>query len=149
MITIIDKNILDVEAGIICHQTNCIGAFGGLAGAIGRKWPIVYREYQRRIIHIEPNNWKLLGEAQEIQVSPTLSVYNLFGQYDVGIDSRKTEYSALIQAFASLAKEANRDVYIPYKLGCGLGGGNWNIVSDIIEQAFSYAESDVYICKHE
>jgi O-acetyl-ADP-ribose deacetylase (regulator of RNase III) len=59
----LNKNILEVTVGLICHQTNCFGAFGGLAGAIGAKWPIVKKEYSDTILQ-NNERWKLLGEYQ-------------------------------------------------------------------------------------
>jgi hypothetical protein len=41
------------------------------------------------------------------------------------------------------------DIYIPYKIGCGLGGADWSIVQEIIHKTFEKSENDVYICKHE
>ena len=38
-------------------------------------------------------------------------------------------------------------VGFPYKIGCGLGGGNWNIVSKIIEEEFSDDNYHVEIWK--
>ena len=43
---IIDGNLLDSDATVICHQVNCQGKMNsGVAKAIRNKYPRVYEEY--------------------------------------------------------------------------------------------------------
>lgn len=170
MITTINKDILTVDKGVIVHSVNCIGGVGGLAGAIARKWPKNASEY---IAHIKRQKLPimLLGSVFEVNVAHNVIVANLFGQNNVGTKERQTEYSALIAGFKTIAnaffqgndtKTVNfsgigledvlnelTDIYIPYKIGCGLGGADWSIVEEIIHKCFEKSVNDVYICKHE
>jgi O-acetyl-ADP-ribose deacetylase (regulator of RNase III) len=170
MITTINKDILTVDKGVIVHSVNCIGAVGGLAGAIGRKWPVNAGEYRS---HVRSQNYSvmLLGSVFEVNVARNVIVANLFGQYNVGTSKQQTEYAALISGFKHIAntffasdeKETLHfgpfgledvpvtltDIYIPYKIGCGLGGADWSIVEEIIHKTFEKSENDVYICKYE
>jgi len=170
MITTINKDILTVDKGVIVHSVNCIGGVGGLAGAIARKWPKNASEY---IAHIKRQKLPimLLGSVFEVNVAHNVVVANLFGQNNIGTKERQTEYSALITGFKDIAKTYFRgndiktvhfsgigledvsnelnDIYIPYKIGCGLGGADWNIVEEIIHKCFEKSINDVYICKHE
>lgn len=170
MITTINKDILTVDKGVIVHSVNCIGAVGGLAGAIGRKWPVNAGEYRS---HVRSQNYPvmLLGSVFEVNVSRNLIVANLFGQYNVGTSKQQTEYAALISGFKHIAntffagdeKETLHfgpfgledvpvtltDIYIPYKIGCGLGGADWSLVEEIINKTFEKSNNDVYICKYE
>jgi hypothetical protein len=169
MITEINKNILSVDHGLICHQTNCIGAMGGLAGAIAQKWPMVGEQYFDLITNNRKNLWKLLGTFQNVVVSDNLRVLNIFGQYDINSSERRTEYGSIAQAFNAIAntvfirdgiisidsfftgdekvKNTINDVYIPFNFGSGLGGGNWSIVLEIITDCFKNSDKNVYICK--
>lgn len=167
MITEIKKDLLLVEQGLILHQTNCLGAMGGLAGAIAQKWPIVKSEYLELIIANSKQPWKLLGTYQTISVGENLRVLNVFGQYDIGghYAGRKTEYGTLLNALKLVANtefpkdkqtienliddeiDYIEDIYIPFQIGCGLGGGNWKIVRGIIEESFKNSAKNVYICK--
>lgn len=170
MIKTINKDILTVDKGVIVHSVNCIGAMGGLAGAIGQKWPIVKNEYIELITANRKQLWKLLGTYQTVSVGENLRVLNVFGQYDIGggyYAGRKTEYGTLLNALKSVANtefpkdkqtienliddeiDYIEDIYIPFQIGCGLGGGNWKIVKDIIEESFKNSAKNVYICKHE
>ena len=170
MITTINKDILTVDKGVIVHSVNCIGGVGGLAGAIGRKWPKNASEYRS---HIKRQKLPimLLGSVFEVNVVHNIIVANLFGQNNVGTNERQTEYSALITGFKDIAKTYFRgddvetvhfsgigledvsnelnDIYIPYKIGCGLGGADWDIVEEIIHKCFEKSMNDAYICKHE
>lgn len=131
---ILQGNILDVTEGIICHQVNCKGVFGaGLALQIREKYPVVYQKYIDWYNH---DYWSL-GVVQLVTISPALRVCNLAGQYSYGRDKQYTNYEALRVGFKALANLAGRDnakIYIPYKMGCGLAGGNWDIASKIIEE---------------
>lgn len=170
MITTINKDILTVDKGVIVHSVNCIGAVGGLAGAIARKWPKNAEQYRAHV-----KNQKLpimlLGSVFEVNVAHNVIVANLFGQNSVSTYERQTEYSALIAGFKSIANTCFRgndketvhfgslgledvqivlnDIYIPYKIGCGLGGASWSIVEEIINKTFENSFRNVYICKHE
>lgn len=171
MITTINKDILTVDKGVIVHSVNCIGAVGGLAGAIARKWPKnaeQYKEYVKR----QKLPIMLLGSVFEVNVAHNVIVANLFGQYGIGTGKQQTEYAALISGFKRVAntffagndketihfgggiglEEVSNtltDIYIPYKIGCGLGGADWNLVQEIIEKTFEKSENNIYICKHE
>ena len=169
MITTINKDILTVNKGVIVHSVNCIGGVGGLAGAIARKWPKNAEEY-RSHVNRQKMPIMLLGSVFEVNVAHNVIVANLFGQNKVGTNQRQTEYSAIIAGFKRIAnttfygndkipdysnheyylsKLTLNDIYIPYKIGCGLGGADWNIVEEIINKIFDSSHFNVYICKHE
>lgn len=131
---IIEGDILDITDGIICHQVNCLGVFNkGLAKQIRQKYPKVYQQY---IDYHHKYGWEL-GDIQVVHISKTLSVCNIAGQIKCG-NGLHTNYEAVRNALEGLNKiyveDTNQDVYIPYKMGCGLAGGNWNTVSEIIEE---------------
>jgi O-acetyl-ADP-ribose deacetylase (regulator of RNase III) len=138
---IIEMNILKATDNIIVQQVNCRGVMGsGLAKQIRAEWPHVYTLYKERVANKNPES--LLGTMQIVDVSndDTQFVANLFGQLDYGRDdNRYTIYNALTTALKTLMTFAVTHGYtvaIPYQLGCGLGGGDWNKVSDIIESVF-------------
>lgn len=171
MITTIKQDILKINQGVIVHSVNCIGAVGGLAGAIARKWPKNADEYRA---HVKRQRLPimLLGNVFEVNVVHNIVVANLFGQNRVGTGERQTEYAALISGFKRVAdtsfygndmikkphlreggyyicRNLLNDIYIPYKIGCGLGGADWSIVEKIIEEVFDKSGKNVYICNNE
>lgn len=165
MIKAINKDILTVDRGVIVHSVNCVGAIGGLAGAIARKWPENAEKYREHVSRYNPQIM-LLGSILQVRVAHNLVVANLFGQNSIGTGERRTEYSALIAGFNTINRTffvgddylEGKDsgflntldsIYIPYKIGCGLGGADWDIVEGIIHEIFKKSSKHVYICKHE
>lgn len=144
-IKLIEGNILTPptrnEVTIICHQVNCRAVMGaGLARQIRDKWPIVFDEYAKVC------NPKKLGDFQVVQVAPQLYVANLFGQSSFGRDKRQTNYAALGAAlFGAMKEHPDATFRVPYGLGCGLAGGNWATVMNLIEEAATAWDVNVEI----
>jgi hypothetical protein len=133
-------DILDAKHGIIAHQVNCQMVMGaGLAKQIRAKYPRVYEEYMS-VMKMVPID-KRLGKCQIVAISDVLFFANLFGQFDYGSKGIKTDYGALgmalrqLQRWKTMSKLDNLPVYIPHGIGCGLGGGNWQVVEGIIRDA--------------
>jgi len=175
MITTINKGIHTVDKGVIVHSVNCIGAVGGLAGAIARKWPKNAEKYKEYVRH-RKSSIMLLGSVFEVNVAHNVIVANLFGQYGIGTGKQQTEYAALISGFKTIAnacfygndegtlqdgwsefgfeikkqfKNILKDIYIPYKSGCVLGGAHWDFVEEILHKVFDNSHKNVYICRYE
>ncbi len=133
MTTMIVGDLLDVRSGIILHQTNCKKVAGaGLARQIREKWPQWYVNF----LETTP----ALGRATfwRASITPELYIANLYGQldfgYEVGVLKRYTNYVALRCCLMDVKKFAKRrPVYIPVGLGCGLAGGSWEVVENMIE----------------
>ena len=139
MIKIVKGNVLEAKEHFIAHQTNCLGTMGaGVAKAIAKKYPHVETAYINACYKANKSS-ELLGKIQIIACDPNdkaktgQCIVNIFGQHKVGTYQRQTDYDALREAFAKLNAQGC-DVAIPYLMGCGLGGGNWDIVSKIIEE---------------
>lgn len=121
---IVNGNILDMNCGIICHQVNCKKVAGsGLALQIRKKWPKWLDDY----ISYDGN----LGEVRIYKINDKLKIANIYSQYNYGRNKLYTNYESLEKCFIFL-NTLNEKIYIPYGIGCGLGGGDWNIVYDII-----------------
>jgi O-acetyl-ADP-ribose deacetylase (regulator of RNase III) len=124
-------DILTLTGHIICHQVNCQGVMGaGLARQIRAKYPKVYAPYRA---YCATGN--ALGTVLFVPVSDNNIIANIFGQDKYGRDRQHTDYAALQTAFrrvAEVARERNLPIAIPYRIGCGLGGGDWATVHKII-----------------
>lgn len=110
----------------------------GLAYQIRQAYPKVYTEY-KRLCDIYGKS--LLGTVQYLTVDSEIFgakiVVNLFAQVGLGRDRQHTDYEALRQCFRDLRhviENKGLTVAIPYGIGCGLGGVNWNTVISIVEQ---------------
>lgn len=152
MIKVMPGNLLNAQTDIIAHQTNCIGRMGaGVAQAIRNKYPHVFAEYQQFCDMVGSDALgKCLPIFTKSATSPKL-VANLFGQLKTGKGA--TDYDALRAAMVDLrqfmAQYGHKSVAMPYMIGCGLGGGNWDIVYGIIQEVFADDDITVELCRLE
>jgi O-acetyl-ADP-ribose deacetylase (regulator of RNase III) len=153
---VITGDLLKSNADIIGHQVNCQGVMGaGLALSIRKKYPKVFEKY-KYIVNNCKNKNKLMGRTLFLsengkvikkEYSPnTKIIANLFGQYNYG-KGVQVDYEALENSLMELkkfAKENNLSVGIPYKIGCGLAGGDWKRTKSIIEKIFKDYPVNIY-----
>lgn len=121
-------DILSIKKGVICHQCNCVmteyNKKGGLAKAIFNTYPQTdtYKKSIKRQV----------GTNDIINVSKKLTIVNMYAQYNKGYDSKENR----LEWFEScLNKIPYEDIYMPYKIGCGLGGGKWEEYLKILEKS--------------
>ena len=151
MIQYIEGDILSEpkqgERIIICQQVNCAGVMGaGLAKQIRTKYPVVYSEYQKYIHELTAQELPLLGRVSYVRVADNVAIANIFGQNSYGRGMRHTNYAALGVAFWRICSRIqNTTIRIPYGIGCGLGGGDWDIVEALIKDAAEANNADVAI----
>lgn len=152
MVEIINNsNLLDVKSGIICHQVNCVGAMGaGIALQIRNKWPVVFKCYNDECKLFSDKPSELLGRVQDTLVSDNLVIANCFGQVYPGRNGLMTDYNAWDKILDKLNDLTNfflLDIHFPYMIGCGLAGGDWNVVLGKIQHKFGNTRTNVFIHK--
>lgn len=146
MIKIIDKNILESTEEILCHQVNCRGTMGkGLGLSLRIHFPEVYYSY---LMYCQKNKYNkyMLGTIDYVKTRRNI-VANMFAQYEYGETKCYTDYKALEKCFIQL-NELNKSIAIPYGVGCGLAGGDWDIVYGIINEVFKDRD-DVVIYRYK
>jgi O-acetyl-ADP-ribose deacetylase (regulator of RNase III) len=125
---IVCGDILAINHGVIVHQVNCKKVMGaGLALQIRRKYPQHFADYMAA----EPK----LGDIVVTRIHSMLYIVGVYGQYSYGRYGLHTNYSALRIAMIKathFAAQKNLQMFIPYGIGCGLAGGNWNQVMKIL-----------------
>ena len=135
---------------IVLHQVNCKGVMGGgIALQIKRKFPNVYETYNN---YCEYMRYKCLGDMLDVETNKEgmeFTIGNCFGQDGYGRNKVYTNYEALKKSFekVKLFSELYNRILIPYGIGCGLAGGDWNIVLRIIEEVFK--DCEVLIVKYD
>ena len=131
-------NALDVNVGIIVHGCNCQGVMGGgFALEVKNRFPLAYHEYDK----VHRTNGLKLGEICFAEVAPNKFIINANTQEGFGGSRRNVSYDAVADCFSEVYRfakviEQHRgvklDVIFP-AIGAGLGGGDWKIISAIID----------------
>lgn len=134
----IKGDLFNTHREIICHGVNCRGKFGsGVAGQIAKLYPKVKDEYLKWHNSI---GWQL-GDTQFVHISPDevsgldeRYIVNMATQYYYGRRGFYVNYDAVrstLDHVIRFAQETGFGVAMP-KVGCGLAGGEWSIVQDIL-----------------
>ena len=122
---------------VIAHGVNCRGAMGaGFARQIRTRFPKAYDRYMMACQRT-PNPERLLGRILPVRISEDLTVIHCFTQLNYGrvADHRYLSYDALYDCFKKIGSTIDYPVPIAIpKIGCGLAGGNWEIVEAIITE---------------
>lgn len=140
MLTYIQGDIRNTDCKNIAHGVNCRNRMGsGVAKALYEKWPVVKEQFHER--YMQERN--ILGTVQPVVVESdgrtNRWVLNMFTQENYGYDGRRyVNYAALVHCFTSVLTYGLKELAIP-KIGCGLAGGDWDIVSQLIEDSVNGA----------
>ena len=138
-------SVFKTKAPIIAHQVNNLGIMGaGVAKQIKEKYPEAYQTYA--------STYKLyrLGDVLFTHTNQGLIIANCFSQSGISRSHMTTDYDSFWMCMHNLErfmKEWGIDkVAIPYKMGCGLAGGDWkNEVFPIIKDVFSKSDKIIEI----
>lgn len=121
------------RGGVIAHGCNCHHTMGGLAGFLSCQFPEIGDADEES----QYGNPLKLGTWTKAYNEAGGQCFNLYTQFHPGADLR---YGALLDCFMNLNKLAvvrspleNYKLHIPL-IGAGLGGGDWNIISDLIHK---------------
>lgn len=143
MVTFKKGSLLDAKETIIGHQVNCRGIAGGLAAAVFKKWPYAKKDYMD--ITSRLNGKILLGMAYFTGMHRDGHIVaNLFGQLEPGADYHPDRLTQALERLAAFAKIGNWSVALPYKISCGICGGDWDEVQQIIERTMDGVDCVIY-----
>lgn len=132
--------IKSVTEGILAHGCNAQGVMGsGFAKELRAKYPEVFDDYVKHLNYHKKKQISPLGTCVYTipYGEPDLLLASGITQEYYGRDgSRYVDYDAMSKVFIDLNDIAKRylyhEVHMP-KIGAGLGGGDWEIISDLIE----------------
>jgi hypothetical protein len=161
----VNKRIAAGHAGatiFVPHVCNNIDLFGaGFAAAIAQEYPVVKANYHMLGKNFLKNN---LGHSQIVKLKEdkkykhALYAVNMIAQNGIRSASnpRPLNYAALVKSMIQVshfiqnntgfsAKTENIEIHAP-KFGSGLAGGNWNFISDLIEDI--WGRYTVFVYQH-
>lgn len=151
MVTVVKGDLLESGELFIGHQTNCFTMGAGLARQIREKYPMVGEAF-KRFISTHKDRSEILGKVQAVKISPYETVFNMFAQEYYGRDQQYTQYDQLMFCLLKVCdyiKKSSIDgrLALPYKIGCGLAGGDWNEVYNIIQRISDDTGVDIVLYK--
>jgi O-acetyl-ADP-ribose deacetylase (regulator of RNase III) len=162
----IDGDLIEMfkkgEFDVIAHGCNCYATMGaGIALTVGNEFPEAKQADEDLEI---PNGIKRLGKLSYTEIDidkkagyDTSLLFNLYTQYNPGRDFRMNGFIKSIKAMKKVIKDEfsyindkgkreflgnNVRIGLPL-IGCGIAGGDWNEVSEVIKTELS--EFDVTI----
>lgn len=128
LLTMFEKGDFDV----IAHGCNCFHMMGaGIAGQIAVKYP---QALEADRATTTKGDLLKLGSLS-IAVTDHGLIYNLYSQYHPG---KNLDYTALrlsLKKMALMTKGRDHKIAFP-QIGCGIAGGHWNRVKQMIEKIF-------------
>lgn len=139
---------------VIVHICNDIGRWGkGFVLAVSKRWPEPEQAYKRAFAAPSKPG---LGSVQLIEVAGDITVANMVAQRSIQTRSQKSaeppiRYEAVRQCLAQVAAHAlqkNASVHMP-RIGCGLAGGKWEQIEEIVQQQLVDAGLAVYVYDFE
>jgi len=141
MIKILNGNLFDTDAEIICHQCNCQGVMGSrVAAEVKRRYPNVYQIYYDTYAY----EGLVLGDTIIVPTGNDKEqvIANLCAQDKYGRDKQYTDYDALRKCLRSVKDfielrskwKVQARIAFPYGMGSVRGGGDWNTVYQIIDE---------------
>ncbi len=105
----------------------------GFAAAVRRAWPSAQEDFR---------NWAgvdrhglVLGETHFAYVEDTVVIASIIAQHGYGASAKpRIRYSALrrgLETITAFARENTVTVHMP-RIGCGLAGGSWDVVEELV-----------------
>ena len=157
MIDLIEGNLLDFpnDINVIAHSCNTRNIMGaGIAKQIKDRYPEAYEADWRAF---NSNYGVTLGKFSKADIGDRKYIYNMYTQATIGT-GREVDYEKFWQAL----KRVEQDLFemkiskheydgspppvlgLPWGISCGLAGGNWEIISAMINDIF--VDSPIKIC---
>lgn len=152
-----EGDLLKSDCTTILHQANCFSIMGG---GIAKSIAEIYPEALEVDKNSSYNPHDKFGKFTGVTLDSGVTIVNLYGQHNLG--RRETEFktkdrvkmlrkaldSFLYSAKSGLAPNVNLEkVGVPYGIGCGLAGGDWNVVKNILQSESENHKVDIYVYK--
>lgn len=138
------------DIDIFCHQCNC---FGKMGAGIAKQIAIIYPE----VAEADRHNFAALGAYGQfgkilpVECHDGRICVNMYSQFTYGKEKRQTNYEKFEECLRRLRfylKDCpDKKVGFPYGIGCGLAGGDWNVIEGLLKKFSETVNNDVYIVR--
>lgn len=143
-----NQDIFAAEWNGMVHCANLHNVMGGgIAKLVRSKFPEAY-EADGKVINPKLGSFSFASVCVCQEFNINVEIFNLYGQFGIGNDghpmNRNVRYDAIhdgvwriCEHITDAFKEEKYKLAFPYGMGCGLAGGDWRIVSSILESVES------------
>lgn len=146
-LTIEEGDLLESKEQFIAHQCNCVTKISkGIASTIFQKHPVA-NTYQFRTKPSKPGTIDVFEDAK---------VINMYAQYYPGKPRYQNDSAEKRLVWFKQCLETIQEQYpnlesiaFPYKIGCNLGGGDWDKYLHLLETQFSKSKIRAVLYKHQ
>ena len=159
-VNIIDGDLLDATENYIVHQCNCVtNQSKFVAKQIFDKYPYS-NTYKMRTTsketHSIPGTIDIMGNGTNNRyvINMYSQLYPTYAKY--GNDSIKLRQEWFKKCLECIGNELNREtgehtetIAMPYKIGCGSAGGNWEVYFDMIKEFSDKYDIEVMLYKFD
>lgn len=152
MIEYINGNVFKSKDHILVHGCNCFGVMGaGVASTVKQLYPRAYQVDQDTACgkpsKLGDYSWSIQTHAYYPQQIIIINAYTQFA-YSSNSESRNVDYDAIRTVMSAINENfpemhLHESICMP-KIGAGLGGGDWDTISDIINSVFKTRNINVY-----
>ena len=142
-----NNDIFQSGCEVICNPVNCVGAMGkGLALQFKQKFPEMYIEYRRDCMKQTGSYRRYKPGCCNIYTTKNGQVIANIATKNHWKDKAQLEWvQAGIRELHEIMTALNyKSVAIP-RLGCGLGGLNWNKVKPVILEETKNAKYSIWL----
>ena len=133
------KMAKDGEFSLIAHGCNCFHTMGsGIAQTVKKEFPEAFIADQGTL-HGDKNklgscSYCMIPEFVSTVRHTPLLVVNAYTQYSFGGDEVHVDYDAVRSCMKWLKLNYPHQIIGLPKIGAGLGGGDWDLISKIIDE---------------
>jgi len=122
---------------VIIHGCNCFHTMGaGIAKLIASQFPEALIA-DKETSHGDISKLGSYSTAKVLRGATKFTIVNAYTQHQWRGRGRKVSYDAIQSCFEKISTEF-KEARIGYpQIGAGLAGGDWDIISDIIDEALS------------
>lgn len=120
---------------VIIHGCNCFHTMGaGIAKQIKKEFPEAYKADKENSLYGDRDKLGKYTCARIIRGNVAFDVINAYTQYRWSRISKQVDYDAIRNIFKLIKiNYTGKRIGFPM-IGCSLAGGDWNIVSAIIDE---------------
>lgn len=133
-------NLLEAQESRIAHVCNTKGVMGaGVAKLLSQAYPNLLATYQSDLSFYSEKSINPLGHnSYHKEKNNDRVIINMLAQSTYGRLGRHINYGAFYHCAVDINETFGRDfpeyrlIAIP-RLGCGLAGGTWDVISELLE----------------